>query len=60
MRQTKSRFLSKAARRAHIDSFCGVFQSKPGEPSVVAEHLAERQAEREVELTQLISRIGKF
>ena len=31
----------------YIDSFCGVFKLKPGEKSVVHEHLEERRAERE-------------
>ena len=31
----------------YIDSFCGVFKLKPGEKSVVREHLEERRAERE-------------
>jgi AbrB family looped-hinge helix DNA binding protein len=31
----------------YIDSFCGIFKLKPGEKSVVREHLEERRAERE-------------
>src|SRR5712671_4124462 len=30
----------------YINSFCGVFKQKPGEKSVVREHLEERSAER--------------
>lgn len=33
----------------YIDSFCGIFTQKPGEKSVVQEHLEERRAERERE-----------
>jgi len=33
----------------YIDSFCGVFKLKPGEKSVVREHLEERRAERDKE-----------
>ena len=33
----------------YIDSFCGIFKQKPGEKSVVQEHLEERRAEREKE-----------
>jgi AbrB family looped-hinge helix DNA binding protein len=30
----------------YIDSFCGIFKLKPGEKSVVQEHLEERRAEK--------------
>ena len=39
--------ISKAQMRRHISSFCGIFKLKPGEKSVVQEHLEERRAERE-------------
>ena len=32
--------------KAYIDSFCGIFQLKPGEPSVVQAHLDDRRKER--------------
>jgi AbrB family looped-hinge helix DNA binding protein len=35
--------------REYIDSFCGIFKLKPGEKSVVQEHLEERRAERDRE-----------
>jgi len=35
--------------REYIDFFCGVFKQKPGEKSVVQEHLEERRAERDRE-----------
>ena len=35
--------------RAHIHSFRGIFKLKPGEKSVVQEHLEERLAEKENE-----------
>ena len=41
--------LSPAEMRKHIHSFCGIFKQKPGEKSVVQEHLEERRAEREKE-----------
>jgi hypothetical protein len=40
---------SVAEIRKRIDSLCGIFKLKPGEKSVVQEHLAERRAEREKE-----------
>jgi hypothetical protein len=41
--------MSPAEMRKWIDSFCGIFKLKPGEKSVVQEHLAERRAERDRE-----------
>jgi AbrB family looped-hinge helix DNA binding protein len=35
--------------REYIESFCGIFKQKPGEKSVVQEHLEERRAERDRE-----------
>jgi AbrB family looped-hinge helix DNA binding protein len=40
------RLIFQPVTREYIDSFCGVFKLKPGEKSVVQEHLAERHAER--------------
>jgi hypothetical protein len=41
--------MSPAEMRKWIDSFCGIFKLKPGEKSVVQEHLEERRAERDRE-----------
>ena len=41
--------MSPTEMRKWIDSFCGIFKLKPGEKSVVQEHLAERRAERDRE-----------
>jgi len=41
--------MSPAEMRKRIDTFCGIFKLKPGEKSVVQEHLAERRAERDRE-----------
>lgn len=40
---------NRADVRKQIDSFCGIFKLKPGEKSVVQEHLEERRAERDRE-----------
>jgi hypothetical protein len=41
--------ISPAAMKKCIRAFCGVFKQKPGEKSVVQEHLEERRVERERE-----------
>jgi hypothetical protein len=41
--------VSPVEMRKHIHSFCGIFKQKPGEKSVVQEHLDERRAEKEKE-----------
>ena len=43
------RIIFQPVTTEYIDSFCGVFKLKPGEKSVVQEHLEERRAEREKE-----------
>ena len=43
------RIIFQPVTRKYIDSFCGIFKQKPGEKSVVQEHLEERRAEREKE-----------
>ncbi len=43
------RIIFQPVTREYIDSFCGIFKLKPGEKSVVQEHLEERRAEREKE-----------
>ena len=43
------RIIFQPVTRQYIDSFCGIFKLKPGEKSVVEEHLEERRAEREQE-----------
>jgi AbrB family looped-hinge helix DNA binding protein len=43
------RIVMRPVTREYIGSFCGIFKQKPGEKSVVAEHLAERRAERDRE-----------
>jgi len=43
------RIIFQPVTTEYIDSFCGVFQRKPGEKSVVQEHLEERRAERDKE-----------
>lgn len=43
------RIIFQPVTREYIDSFCGIFKQKPGEKSVVQEHLEERRAERERE-----------
>lgn len=40
------RIIFQPVTREYIDSFCGVFQLKPGEKSVVQEHLEDRRKER--------------
>jgi len=47
--EENGRIIFQPVTRQYIDSFCGVFKLKPGEKSVVAEHLEERRAEREKE-----------
>jgi AbrB family looped-hinge helix DNA binding protein len=41
--------LMRPVTREYIASFCGIFKQKPGEKSVVEEHLEERRAERDRE-----------
>ncbi|MCX8090128.1 MAG: AbrB/MazE/SpoVT family DNA-binding domain-containing protein [Verrucomicrobiae bacterium] len=43
------RIIFQPVTREYIDSFCGVFKLKPGEKSVVQEHLEERRRERDRE-----------
>lgn len=43
------RIIFQPVTREYIDSFCGIFPLKPGEKSVVQEHLGERRAERKTE-----------
>ena len=43
------RIIFQPVTREYIDSFCGIFKLKPGEKSVVQEHLEERRAERDKE-----------
>lgn len=43
------RIIFQPVTREYIDSFCGVFKRKPGEKSVVREHLEERRKERDRE-----------
>ena len=40
------RLIFQPVTREYIESFCGAFKLKPGEKSMVQEHLAERRAER--------------
>ena len=40
------RIIFQPVTRQYIDSFCGIFELKPGEKSAVEEHLEERRAER--------------
>jgi hypothetical protein len=41
--------ISREEMRKRISSFVGIFKQKPGEKSVVQEHLEERRAEKEKE-----------
>ena len=43
------RIIFQPVTREYINSFCGMFKLKPGEKSVVQEHLEERRAERDRE-----------
>ena len=43
------RIIFQPVTKEYIDSFCGVFKLKPGEKSVVQEHLEERRMERDQE-----------
>lgn len=43
------RIIFQPVTREYIDSFCGIFKLKPGEKSIVQEHLADRRREREKE-----------
>jgi AbrB family looped-hinge helix DNA binding protein len=43
------RIIFQPVTSEYIDSFCGIFKQKPGEKSVVQEHLEERRAEHEKE-----------
>jgi AbrB family looped-hinge helix DNA binding protein len=47
------RVIFQPVTREYIDSFCGVFEQKPGEKSVVQELLEERRAGREKEINWL-------
>ena len=40
------RIIFQPVTKEYINSFCGIFKLKPGEKSVVQEHLAERRAEK--------------
>jgi hypothetical protein len=40
------RIIFQPVTRKYVDYFCGIFKPKPGEKSVVQEHLQERRAER--------------
>ncbi len=41
--------VSREEMRKRINAFCGIYKQKPGEKSVVQEHLEERRAERDQE-----------
>ena len=43
------RIIFQPVTREYIDSFCGIFKKKPGERSVVEEHLQDRRKERDRE-----------
>lgn len=43
------RIIFQPVTREYIDSFCGIFKKKPGERSVVEEHLRDRRNERDRE-----------
>jgi len=43
------RIIFQPVTKEYINSFCGIFKLKPGEKSVVQEHLEERRAEKEKE-----------
>jgi AbrB family looped-hinge helix DNA binding protein len=43
------RIIFQPVTRAYIHSFCGMFKQKPGQKSIVQEHLEERRAERDKE-----------
>ncbi|HZA37684.1 MAG TPA: AbrB/MazE/SpoVT family DNA-binding domain-containing protein [Candidatus Baltobacteraceae bacterium] len=43
------RIIFQPVTREYIDSFCGIFKKKPGEKSVVEEHLQDRRKERDRE-----------
>ena len=43
------RIIFQPVTKEYINSFCGIFKQKPGEKSVVQEHLEERRAEKEKE-----------
>jgi len=47
--EDQGRIIFQPVTPEYIDSFCGVFKQKPGEKSVVREHLEERRAERKKE-----------
>ena len=40
------RIIFQPVTKEYINSFCGIFKQKPGEKSVVQEHLEERRAEK--------------
>lgn len=44
--EEEGRFVVQPVTREYIDSFCGIFKSKPGEKSAVQELLEDRAAER--------------
>lgn len=46
------RIIFQPVTAEYIDSFCGVFKPKPGEKSVVREHMNERRKERDREDAQ--------
>ena len=47
--EESDRIIFQPVTREYIHSFCGIFKLKPGEKSVVKEHLKERRAERDRE-----------
>ena len=44
--EEEGRFVVQPVTKEFIDSFCGIFKSKPGEKSAVQELLDDRAAER--------------
>lgn len=44
--EEKGRFIVQPVTKEFINSFCGIFKSKPGEKSAVQELLEDRAAER--------------
>ena len=42
----KAKKISRKEMKKHIHAFCGIFKLKPGEKSMVQEHLEERRAEK--------------
>lgn len=44
--EEESRFIVQPVTKDYINSFCGIFKTKPGEKSAVQELLEDRAAER--------------